>query len=154
MDRRSFLKSTVAAAAVSYLPWRNGFAAEGWRTFEVTTRIDLSLPEGASRAWIPLPLVADTDWHRALDSSWKGNAVRMDIARDGKYGVTMLYAQWPARETNPVVEVTSRFSPRDRAVEVSRPVPGAPGLEPADRTFYTSPTELIPTDGIVRKTAG
>src|SRR5258708_9571123 len=41
---------------------------------------------------------------------------------------------------------------RDRAVDFSRP-DSSLELSAADRKFFTAPTELIPTDGIVRKTA-
>ena len=152
MERRVFLKSTAAAAAMASLP-RRAWAQSGWRTFEVTTRVEVSVPEGETRVWLPLPLAGDTDWHRSLESSWKGNATRAAIARDGKYGVTMLHAEWPAREANPVVEITSRFATRDRAVDPTKPVPGAEQLSATERAFFTAPTELIPTDGIVRKTA-
>src|SRR3954468_22528247 len=153
MDRRSFLKSAGAAVAASGLPVAHAATSPGWRLFEVTHRVELSLPEGQSRVWLPLPLTLDNDWHKTFDSSWKGNAARAEIARDGKYGVAMLHAEWPARETSPFVEVTSRFATRDRAVDVTRPRAGAEILSASDRAFHTAPTELIPTDGIVRKTA-
>ncbi len=152
MDRRLFLKSTSAAVAASALPLSRAEAAPGWRMFEVTTRVDLTLPEGRSQVWLPLPLDTDTDWQKNFGNSWRGNAARAEIARDGKYGVAMLHAEWPARETNPMIEVTSRFATRDRAVDVTRPGSGRT-LAASDRAFYTAGSELIPTDGIVRKTA-
>ena len=153
MDRRSFLKSTGAAAAAGVFPSARASSPPAWRMFEVTTRVDMSLPEGRSRVWLPLPLTLDNDWHKTFDTSWSGNATSAEVARDGKYGVAMLHAEWPARETSPVIEVKSRFATRDRAVDFSRPRAGAAVLAAADRAFYTAPTELIPTDGIVRKTA-
>ena len=153
MDRRLFLKSTGAAVAATGLPLAHASSPSGWRMFEVTTRVEMRLPEGQSRVWLPLPLTLDNDWHKTFDSNWKGNASRAEIARDGKYGLAMLHAEWSARETSPVVEVTSRFATRDRAVDFSRPRSDAEVLASADRAFYTAPTELIPTDGIVRKTA-
>src|SRR5262249_52924446 len=128
-------------------------AQSPWRSFEITTRVELSLPEGESRVWLPLPLVAENDWQRALDNSWKGNARAARIARDGKYGLTMLNGEWPAREVNPVIEVTSRFATRDRDIDPSRPVAGAERLSSSEVAFYTAPTEYIPTDGIVHDTA-
>jgi transglutaminase-like putative cysteine protease len=101
---------------------------------------------------VPLPLEADTDWQKTIGNSWSGNASTAQIRHDGKYGVAMLYAEWPAREANPYIEVTSRFLTRDRAVDFSRPDHSLE-LSAADRKFFTAPTELIPTDGIVRKTA-
>ncbi|HXM82025.1 MAG TPA: transglutaminase domain-containing protein [Burkholderiales bacterium] len=149
MDRRAFV--TSAAAAV--LPWRIAFSQSGWRTFEVTTRAEVDFAEGVSRVWLPLPLIDDNEWQRSLGSAWTGNAARADIARDGKYGVAMLYAEWPAGQPAPRIELTSRFSTRDRAVDLGRADPQAKALSAADFSFYTAPTEWIPTDGIVRDTA-
>src|SRR5579872_4104488 len=112
MDRRSFLKSTGAVVAASGLPYARASNESGWRLFEVTNRVELSLPEGQSRVWLPLPLTLDNDWHKTFDTSWRGNASRAEIARDGKYGIAMLHAEWPARETSPTIEVTSRFATR------------------------------------------
>jgi transglutaminase-like putative cysteine protease len=98
-------------------------------------------------------MAEDTDWHRSVGSSWTGNAARAQVAADGKYGVTMVHAEWRDGETAPVIEVTSRFMTRDRAVDLGKPVANAPKLSAADRAFYLAATELIPTDGIVRKTA-
>jgi transglutaminase-like putative cysteine protease len=153
MDRRNFLKSSAAAAAAASLSWKPAFGTTLWRTFEVTTRTEIELPEGATRVWLPLPLAQDTDWHRSFGSQWKGNASQAHIARDGKYGVSMLYAEWPAREASPVIEVTSHFATRDRTVDLSRPSADAEQLNATEHRFFTAPTELIPTDGIVRKTA-
>jgi transglutaminase-like putative cysteine protease len=153
MDRRAFLKSSIAASAAASLPWGSALASSGWRSFEVVTRIELQLPEGVSRVWLPLPLSLDTEWHRSLGNSWSGNAARTDVLSDGKYGASMLYAEWPASVATPQLELASRFSTRDRSVDPGKPKPDAERLSPAERAFFTAPTEYIPTDGIVRKTA-
>ena len=153
MNRRNFLQSSAALTAAQALPWQLARAAEpGWRTFETVTRVEVADPFGVARAWVPLPLIADTGWHRTLDNQWSGNASRAEVLRDPKYGVTMLYAEWPQREMNPVITVTSRFMTRDRAVDLSA-APGRAELSGGERQFYTAPTELIATDGIVRETA-
>ena len=153
MNRRKFLQSSAVVTAAQAFPWTIALAAErGWRTFETVTRVEVSDPFGLARAWVPLPLTADYDWHRTLDNSWSGNASRAEVLRDAKYGLTMLYAEWPAKEMNPVIEVKSRFMTRDRQVDLSAPR-GSLDLEGGERAFFTAPTELIPTDGIVRETA-
>ncbi len=151
MDRRVFLKSSAAAAAVSALPWRGAHATPDWQTYEVVTRIEIQWPQGTSRVWLPMPLIEDTEWQRNLGSQWTGNAARAQTLSDGKYGVPMLYAEWSGSAT-PVLELTSRFATRDHAVDLSRPR-GDAKLGAAERQFFTAPTELIPTDGIVRDTA-
>ena len=153
MNRRKFLQSSAVVTAAQAFPWTIALAAErGWRTFETVTRVEVSDPFGLARAWVPLPLTADYDWHRTLDNSWSGNASRAEVLRDAKYGLTMLYAEWPAKEMNPVIEVKSRFMTRDRQVDLSAPR-GSLDLEGGERTFFTAPSELIPTDGLVRETA-
>ena len=157
MKRREFLQAAVAMPALATMPSavRDTLAAElgdGWRTYEIVTKVEIAKPVGVSRAWIPLPYAAKTDWHNPLGSKWTGNG-QMKVAKDPKYGAEMLYAEWKEGERAPVVEVTSRFATRDRAVDPTRPNPAAAKLSAADIKLNTSPTIFIPTDGIVRDTA-
>ncbi len=147
MKRREFLGAAVVAA----LPWRRLQAEPAWRTFEVTTRAEILKPQDVSRAWLPLPLRTDTDWQRSLGNTWSGNAVRMKEVKVGKYGVPMLQAEWAKGEAAPYIEMKSKFSTRDRAADLSRK--DAPKLSPAEVALYTSPTEMIPCDGLIRETA-
>jgi transglutaminase-like putative cysteine protease len=155
MKRREFL----GAAALTALSWRRlsaeslSPAQPSWRTFEVTTRAEIFKPEGISRAWLPIPLTAETDWQRSLGNDWTGNAKRMEVERSGKFGVPMLYAEWAASEKAPFVEMKSKLSTRDRAIDVSSARPSAPKLSNAEVALYTSPTEFVPCDGLVRETA-
>ncbi len=155
MDRRHFLRLSAAAAATAALPWRDALASTTgeWRSYEVTTRVAILKPQGVSKAWIPLPMTLDTDWQRGLGSNWTGNASTARILRDGKYGAAMLYAEWSAGTAQPVIEVASAFQTRDRQVDPARLVANAEKLSADEVAFYTSATELIPTDGIVRETA-
>jgi transglutaminase-like putative cysteine protease len=50
------------------------------------------------------------------------------------------------------VELVSRFSTRDRALDPAGPATGAT-LSASERAAWLEPTELLPTDGIVRETA-
>ena len=87
-----------------------------------------------------------------IGNSWAGNAPAAKAASDPKYGAQMVWAEWPAGTGNPQLAVTSRVATRNRAVDFDKPDP-AIRLRPADARLNTSPTALIPTDGIVRKTA-
>lgn len=155
MDRRQFL--TLAAATTLPLPGRTQTApfaptpSSGWRTFEVTTRVELLKPEGVSLAWIPLPSVDEADWMRPLGNIWQGNG-QAAVARDAASGTDMLTVRWEAGEPAPMAEVTSRFATRDRAVRLDAPR-GATPLSAAERARYTAATELQPIDGIVKTTA-
>jgi transglutaminase-like putative cysteine protease len=160
MDRRSFLKSGTlipiaaampAASFAQQLPFEPR-QAEKWRSFEVTTRVEILFPEGVSRVWLPVPSV-NAGWQRSIDNAWSGNAATLQLLHDGKYGAGMFYAEWPNADKNPVVELYSRVATRDRAVDLSLRPAGTVTLSGEDRAFYTAPTEHIPLDGIVRQTA-
>ena len=157
MKRREFLQAAVAMPALAAMPSavRETVAAElgeGWRTYEIVTKVEIAEPASVSRAWIPLPYTARTDWHNPLGNKWSGNG-QMKVMKDPKYGAEMLYVEWKPGEKAPVAEVTSRFATRDRAVDVSRSNPKTPKLSAAEVKLNTAATELIPTDGIVRDTA-
>src|SRR5262245_33870852 len=157
MRRRTFIQAGAAASVIGSLP-RFALAqqlpfdpkAGGWRTFEITTHVEILKPEGVSRAWIPLPSV-ESDYQKVLGNSWSGNA-QVRKASDPKYGAGMAVVEWGAGEKSPMVEVTSKFATRNRVIDFSRHDPSIK-IDAATRKFTTAPTELIPTDGIVRKTA-
>jgi transglutaminase-like putative cysteine protease len=151
MERRAFLQSSAAIAVAGALPFRGPQAREGWRRYELVTRVEILQPRGASRVWLPLPLAQDTPWQRNLGSHWDGNAASTQVLDDGKYGAKMLYAEWSGGA--PVLELTSRFETRDRAVDLSAPREDLEQLTAAQRAFFTAPTEMIPTDGVVHDTA-
>jgi transglutaminase-like putative cysteine protease len=160
MNRRSFLKQGIgvsAGLAAAGLPRLRHVALAAseakWRTFEVVTRVEPASPSGVTRAWIPVPLMTETDYFRRLGDTWKGNAATMRAARDEKYDAGFVYAEWPATEKAPVIEVTSRFSARDRFVDLTKPPAGAAKEDAAILRKYLEPTALIPTDGLVLETS-
>lgn len=156
MDRRRFLSTLIPAAAglassSSVLAQFSSRADTPWRTFELTTRIEVQKPGAMAKAWIPLPLAADTDYFRTVHHAWKGNASTMGVAREAGYGSSMLYAEWSRSSEPPVIEITSTFMSRDRAVDLSQP--GNAAAHQESLALWLKPTEWIPTDGIVRETA-
>ena len=161
MDRRAFLIAGMAvpvgATALSGLAARRAAAQAGadparWRIFEVTTRAEIVTPSGPAKAWLPLPLTENTDYQKNLGLTWAGNAATARPFRDDKYGAGLLYAEWAAGEAAPVVEATARFATRDRAVDLATPASGG-GEDRKSLKVWTESTQLLPTDGIVRKTA-
>jgi transglutaminase-like putative cysteine protease len=163
MDRRTFLATTTALtglAAVSGLP---GLAARAraqqkefaprpgtWRTYEVTTRVEVLKPAGVTRAWLPVPSVT-ADYQRPLDSKWTGNGRVMQLVAEPRYGAAMLYAEFGEGEKAPTVELVSRFQTQDRALDWTRKTSAKE--DAALLRSWTAPTDLMPTDGIVRETA-
>nr|WP_145545877.1 transglutaminase domain-containing protein [Variovorax boronicumulans] len=158
-SRRQFIAqcTAVAASAAAVPAFAQATPAarrfdpqpQGWRSFEVTTRVDLAPLQGATQVWIPLPSL-DTDWQRTLMHGFTSNG-QARIAEDGREGARMLVVAFTPGQSQPFAEVTSRVATQNRAVDWSRRT-GA--TESADTLrFYTRATALLPTDGIVRETA-
>ena len=155
LTRRDLLGLASAASAAAWLPasaQERRFAPEPgpWRSFEITTRVELANAAGAARVWLPLPSV-DSDYQRSLENSWTGNAAAARIVSDSRYGAKMLYAEFPEGTASPVVQVTSRVQTRSRAVDWNSQA--AAQEDPATLKSWTAATALMPTDGIVRDTA-
>lgn len=158
MNRRNVLQAGVALAAITAIPRfaaaQSVFAPKpgAWRDFETVTRLQITEPSGVVQAWVPLPSFRSDEWFRPGRSTWETDAKTAEIKRDPRYGAEFLHVAWAEGEAAPVVEVTSRFSTQDRAVDLSKPG-NAPALSDAERELYTSATELIPVDGIVKETS-
>jgi transglutaminase-like putative cysteine protease len=160
MKRREFLEQGIAGSAVFALGGVQRFASSAashtdakWRTFEVTTRVEVLNPVGGVRTWIPIPLLTNTDYFkRSGGDTWTGNPSSAKSVRYDDY-TGMVFAEWPASERAPVLEVKSKFITRDRQVDL-RPKPNPSVHE--DKTtldYFRKPSKLIRTDGIVAATS-
>jgi transglutaminase-like putative cysteine protease len=168
--RRSLLKATGGALLAAALPRtalaQSGNAAQNaapaadaerhfdprpgdWKSYEVVTRVNLQRASGPSTVWIPLPSV-DTGWQRTLSNNWSGNAKSMRVGSDPHYGARFLMAEFDG-SAPPVLEVVSRIQTRDRAENWKAPKAGGEAAE--DLRLWLQPTDLMPLDGIVKKTA-
>jgi len=158
IERREFLKGSVAAAALTLLPGTvmagPAFApAPGnWRKFEVTTRIEIAgALQGAVTAWLPLAAISAAGWQRPVEDRWNATGASVTEHRPGPYDAKLIRLAWAPGMTA-VAEVRSIVATQDRAVDLSKP--GKPvALGAAERALYTAPTRLLPTDGIVKATA-
>lgn len=158
LSRRTLLKSTTVLSAAPWVVTRPAVAQArsfdpqvgAWRSFEVTTTVNVADVKGATQLWLPVPDV-DTDYQRSLDNSWSGNATTMRLAADPQRGVRFLHAEFPASVTAPTITLTSRVQTRNRATDLGRA--GKVAEDPALLKASLEATELLPIDGIVRKTA-
>jgi transglutaminase-like putative cysteine protease len=156
--RREFLRNGLTAVGAAALGRRvaaqpPALDDDGWRTFEATTRVEVMRPAGKTRVWLPTPL-AETPYQRTLGDTYhaEGGFVEM-LERPGDL-LDMLIAEWPDGVA-PVLTLTSRIATRDRVVDLATPgvAPGDLSTDISQFSAFLHPTKLIPTDGIVRKTA-
>jgi transglutaminase-like putative cysteine protease len=157
MERRNLLKALPATGLlVAAPPLARALAAAptqpaGWRTFETIARLEIAKPSGQTMAWMPLPLSQDTDYFHTLDNGWKGNAETVDVVYDPQYRAAIAVATFKPNESAPMLEVTSRFTVRERQVTLKDGAGMMASRE--EQALYLKPTHTIPTDGAVKKLA-
>ncbi len=153
IKRRDFLRAAGIAPAV-LAPGRllaQAPNSAGWRTFEVTTRIEVLKPSGPTRIWAPAALTRDTAYQRTLANTFHCETGTAKMIENAPDSLGMIAVEFPAG-AKPVLAVTSRVSTRDWAVDLSAR-PGVRKVNPAELKYFLRPTKLIPTDGVVKETA-
>ena len=140
-----------AEAAESALP-----AAAGWRTFDITTSVDIASPTGTTLLWLPLPSNASTDYQRLLDVKWDApGATKAEVVAVPRYDVRVLHVEWADPGALGPVSLKTRVATRDRQVDISGRPKGQRSARESEAVLrtYLQPTNLMPTDGIVKETA-
>jgi len=159
LSRRDLVKGACAGLVAGALPSLHAQQAArrfeprpaGWRTFDVVTTVTLRDAKGPSLVWLPVPSL-DTPWQRTRDLSWSSSGGDLRLAADGKTGAKVLIASFDAGIPAPSVVLTSRVETQSRAVDWKAPGT-VPAADPSDLRHWTAASELITTDGIVRKVA-
>jgi transglutaminase-like putative cysteine protease len=123
-----------------------------WRNFEVITTVQLVDAPAYATVWVPVPTV-NTKWQRSLTSEASADGPPSTIETDAKSGARFVVAQFPSGSDS-ALKVTSRVQTMDRALDWhATPLPLADNESPTTLKRWVQPTKLVPTDGIVRKTA-
>ena len=156
MRRREFLRSACVVSAGLAFPgavrlFAEDAAGDPWRTFEVTTRVEILKAAGTTRIWLPAPLITETAFQKTLSNTYKaeGGAARMIGARADALGIVA--AEFPAG-ARPVFTLTSRIATKNIAIDFAAGRK-AQQANAADLRHFLRPTHLLPTDGIVKATA-
>lgn len=155
MRRRRLLQAGIAATAAAAFGSTAGRSAGApitvppalnFRSFEVTTTVDLAEPKGAAQLWLPVFQTAGS-YQKLLGISWGGNAaIRLD--HDPIYGASVLHARWRDDGAPRRITVVQRVATRERSDSDA-----SQALSAAERRLWTESGPAMPTDGIVRDTA-
>ncbi|ETA51556.1 transglutaminase-like domain-containing protein [Ponticoccus alexandrii] len=149
LTRRTLLTGAAALLAAPTV-LRAAYAPDSaaWRRFEVTTRVTLPRNGAPAQAWVPLPAHTDPLWSLPGESTATAQGATLTRVDRPEDGFALIHATWDAADTPAELTVTSTVTTRDRF-----PGQGRSTLTTEERTRFTAPTELLPTDGIVRETA-
>src|SRR5579875_1691731 len=155
MQRRDFLRGIGILSTNLVLETSQPLAAApptAWRKFEVTTRIEVLNPSGATRIWVPAALLKATPYQKTLANTVQPGSGTAKLIARGADGLGIVAARFPSG-VKPSLTVTTTVMTRDWAVDLlhrrrPRPEPNRSELE-----HWLQPTKLLPTDGIVRQKA-
>jgi transglutaminase-like putative cysteine protease len=154
MKRREFFRRASAAAGLGLLDPRRLLGqqseTDGWRTFEITTRVEVRQPSGPTRVWVPTPL-AVAPYQKTMGDTYHAGGGSVVMIETNENEPDTLGATWD-EGVEPVLTLTSRVSTRDHAADLTTPsVPPPSDIRLFGR--FLRATKLIPIDGIVKTTA-
>jgi transglutaminase-like putative cysteine protease len=157
MNRRKFLQSTGAMCAGFAVTKSTPVFADalqtdaGWRTFEVTSRVEVLKPSGVTHIWLPSALIRDTPFQRTHANKFSADGGSAKFSKDKPNALGIVSATYPAN-AKPVLMLTSNVSLKNYAVDLS--VPGsASHVSKEEIDYFLKPSRYVPTDGIVKETA-
>jgi transglutaminase-like putative cysteine protease len=156
MNRRDFLQSggivsvSLAFAKAGRLISQVAMV-DRWRTFQVTTRVEVLKPSGTTRVWVPAALISETPFQKTLANTFNSEGGTARIVERKTDALGIITVEFPAG-VRPILTVTSRIATKDCAIDLtSRST--APKEGHAELEHFLRPTKLLPTDGIVKATA-
>ena len=157
MNRRELVRSAAtASASLAFAKTEcllaEGAPSDGWRTFEVRTRVEILRSSGATRVWLPAALVLRTPFQKTLSNRFIAESGTGRIVEGRAEGLGIITAEFPAG-VKPVLALTSRVATKNYAVDLSRPRRGVESGNRAKLEHFLRPTKLLPVDGIVKATA-
>ena len=156
MKRRDFLKSTGMVCASLALPKAARLLAESapsesWRSFEVTTRVEVLKPSGVTHVWLPVALIRNTPFQKTFSNKFSAEGGTAKMVENKADALGIVAATFPAG-VKPVLTLTSRIALKNYAIDLSNPG-HAPKADRGELQYFLQPSQLIPTGGIVKETA-
>jgi len=152
MNRRDFLRTTGAASAGLALWKPEGLFAEapaaGWRTFDVTTRVEILKPSGPTLIWLPAALDRNTPYQKTIGNTFNAEGGEAKLVSNPEQALGIVAAKFPAG-VKPVLTLTSKVSTKNYSVDLSAPG-RPPKADPAELELFLKPTKVVPTDGLVK----
>ena len=157
ISRRSAIKTIAGVFALPALnPMSSVFAQSSpeWTTYEIVSEVNLENTNGSAEAWIPLPLVLNTDYFKTLSIRPESGDAKVEskIYETPDKQARMLWTKWDKSASAHSVKVAMIVSTRNRHLELSNPNPVLK-LSKEEQKFWTRATAYLPTDGVVKARA-
>jgi transglutaminase-like putative cysteine protease len=156
MNRRNFLQEASVLSGAFAFPARKSSAAHEltsakWRSFEVTTHIEVLKLAGITRLWAPAALVRQTPFQKTIGNTFHCNAGVARTIRNSAEPLEVIAAEFPPG-VRPILTLTGQVRTRNWTVDLV--APGKPrNANRSELDKCLQPTRLLPTGGIVKQRA-
>jgi transglutaminase-like putative cysteine protease len=155
MNRRDFVRSAgVVSASLAFPKAARLLAldeAPPWRTFEVTTRVEVLKSSGTTLVWLPAALIRETPYQKTLANTYSAEGGTAELIENQADALGIVSATFPAG-VKPVLTLACKVATRNTAVDLSAPGK-APKADRAELDNFLRPSKAIPTEGVVRAQA-
>jgi transglutaminase-like putative cysteine protease len=156
MNRRDFLESAgIASVSLAFPKAERLFSQvvtpDRWRSFQLTTRVEVLKASGTTRVWVPAALISETPFQKTVTNTFSCDGGIAKLVENKSDALGIITAEFPAG-VKPVLTVTSQVATKDCAVDLTSRG-ASPKASRAELDHFLQPTKLLPTDGIVKTTA-
>jgi len=145
--------TTCAGLAFSktVLMFADTLASSAWRTFEVTTHVQVLKPSGVTHIWLPAALIRSTSFQKTLANKFVADGGIAKITETKQDSLGILTATF-LEHAKPALTLTSRVSLKNHSVDLAAPHNRTQASR-SELEYYLRPSKYVPTDGIVKETA-
>ena len=117
MNRRDFLQSGgILSVSLAFAKAGRLFSqvatADRWRTFEVTTRVEVLKPSGTTRIWVPAALITETPFQKTIANTFNAEGGTAKLLESKTDALGIIAGEFPAG-VRPVLTVTSRIATKN-----------------------------------------
>ena len=156
MKRREFLQQSSAICAGLALSKAVPLFADtpvsgGWRTFEVTTHVEVLKPSGLTHIWLPAALIRNAPFQRTLANRFVADGGTAKFSETKQDSLGIVTAKYP-EHAKAALTLTSRVALKNYGMDLSAPS-HAPHASRTELQYFLQSSKYIPTDGIVKETA-
>src|SRR5215813_8557737 len=97
MNRRDFLQAAGSVATgLAFSSPEHLLAGDArWRTFEVTTQVEVLKPSGTTRIWVPAALISSTPYQRTVGNDFRCESGAARVVVDKTEALGIVVAEFP-----------------------------------------------------------
>lgn len=125
--------------------------ANGWKNYEVTARVEVLKPAGATRIWLPSTLNRETPYQKTLSRKFVADGGTANLTEDKEQALSIISANYP-EGAKPVLTLTTVVTTKDYSVDLSKPSTNHEASK-AELDYWLQPSKFVPVDGVVLETA-